>query len=104
MEIGFGEALSPEERTQNDTQNQNGQHVGTQRIVEKVIPHRAVGNKRKNVIETEQRSAPERDHSHNPESQVGDQRDVVSYAYSQDVILAVCGRAQINSLPMDLVY
>jgi hypothetical protein len=53
------------------------QHVRTQWIIEKVIPHRAVWEKWNQKVESPKGPPNQRDKAHHPEAKIGDQRNVV---------------------------
>lgn len=61
-----------------DRENQNGEDVAAQRKIEKVIAHGAVGQKRQQIIKAPERPAEQRVEGRNPESQVSDERNVMS--------------------------
>jgi len=48
-----------DQRSDNDAQDKNGQHVSAQRIVEEVVPHQAIRKKGEHIVEAEERPATE---------------------------------------------
>jgi hypothetical protein len=79
-----------------DTNYQNGQHIGAQRIVQKVIPHCAIREKGHHIVKPKEGLSPERDEAHDPEAYIGNQRDVVPNASSQNLISVSCNLQNVT--------
>ena len=53
-------------------QNQDGQQILAQWIIEEVIPHGAIGEKGNHIVKAPKRTPDQRDDTHDPKASVGD--------------------------------